>query len=204
MADRLIRWGAAVSVCTVTAIAAVISYTHTHEMVVRHGKSGAAAMALPLTVDGLIATCSLVLLDHARRHKHRPWHAWALLALGVAATVGANIAHGLDHGPIGALVAGWPALVAVGSFELLTRLLHNPPNNPACSSPPGAREHAPDRSSDGRRECGEQEPAVAQARQHFAEELAAGRLPSVRALKRELQLGHTRAAHVHDQLTRRP
>src|ERR1017187_1842535 len=34
-------------------------------------------------------------------------------------TVSANLAHGLGHGPIGALVSVWSALALVGSFELL-------------------------------------------------------------------------------------
>jgi hypothetical protein len=35
------------------------------------------------------------------------------------------VAHGLDHGPIGALVSAWPALALVGSFELLMLLTRN-------------------------------------------------------------------------------
>jgi hypothetical protein len=35
------------------------------------------------------------------------------------ATVGANLAHGVGHGPVGALVSAWPALALIGSFELL-------------------------------------------------------------------------------------
>lgn len=121
--DLVIRWAAAVAVMVVTGIAAVISYNHAHELVQQHGESGWTAAALPITVDGLIATCSLVLLDCARRDRTPPWHAWVLLGAGVVATVGANIAHGLAHGWVGAVVAGWPALVAVGSFELLIRLV---------------------------------------------------------------------------------
>ena len=34
-------------------------------------------------------------------------------------TVSANLAHGLGHDPIGALVSAWSALALVGSFELL-------------------------------------------------------------------------------------
>jgi hypothetical protein len=39
------------------------------------------------------------------------------------ATVGANLAHGVGHGPVGALVSAWPALALVGSFELLMMLI---------------------------------------------------------------------------------
>lgn len=201
-ADRLIRWGAALSVCAVTAIAAVISYAHAYELVAEHGESGVAARVLPLTVDGLIATCSLVLLDCARRHRPAPRHAWALLAAGVAATLGANIAHGAGHGVIGALVAGWPALVAVGSFELLTRLLRSRSAGSDSERVP-VREHEVDGPAPGAPEClDDADPMVERAREQFADVLAAGRLPSIRALKRELHLGHDRATRVRVTLAR--
>jgi hypothetical protein len=41
-----------VSVSTVTAIAAAISYGHAHQLVVRYGVTGLGAYALPLTIDG--------------------------------------------------------------------------------------------------------------------------------------------------------
>ena len=31
------------------------------------------------------------------------------LGAGIVATVGANLAHGVGHGPVGALVSAWPA-----------------------------------------------------------------------------------------------
>jgi hypothetical protein len=43
--------------------------------------------------------------------------------VGIVATVGANLAHGLGHGPVGALVSAWPALALVGSYELLMLLI---------------------------------------------------------------------------------
>jgi hypothetical protein len=41
------------------------------------------------------------------------------------ATIGANLAHGLGHGPVGAMVSAWPALALVGSFELLMLLIRS-------------------------------------------------------------------------------
>ena len=41
-----------------------------------------------------------------------------LLGLGIIATLVANVAHGLGDGIIGALVAAWPAVALVGSYEL--------------------------------------------------------------------------------------
>ncbi|MFI0351324.1 DUF2637 domain-containing protein [Actinomadura sp. 9N407] len=206
--DRLIRWSAALSVCAVTVIAAVISYAHAYELVARHGESGLAARVLPLTVDGLIATCSLVLLDCARRHRPAPRHAWTLLATGVAATLAANVAHGAGHGLVGAVVAGRPALVAVGSFELLIRLLRDRTGQP----PPGAIDRqetdAGERASDAGLHApadrDQPDPMVEHARERFSDLLSNGRLPSLRALKRELHLGHDRATRIQATLARRP
>jgi hypothetical protein len=50
--------------------------------------------------------------------------AWSLGA-GIVATVGANLAHGVGHGLVGALVSAWPALALVGSFELLMMLIRS-------------------------------------------------------------------------------
>ena len=46
-----------------------------------------------------------------------------LLGLGIAATLAANVAHGLGHGLIGAAVAAWPAVALVGSYELLMMVI---------------------------------------------------------------------------------
>ena len=42
-----------------------------------------------------------------------------LLGLGIAATLVANVAHGLGHGLIGAAVGAWPTVALVGCYELL-------------------------------------------------------------------------------------
>ena len=72
------------------------------------------ARLVPLTVDGLIYASSMVLLDSARRKVPVPAPARWLLGLGIGATPAANAAHGLGHGPAGAAVAAWPAVVLVG------------------------------------------------------------------------------------------
>jgi hypothetical protein len=48
-------------------------------------------------VDGLIYASSMVLLDCARREVPVPALARWLLGLGIAATLAANVAHGLGH-----------------------------------------------------------------------------------------------------------
>jgi hypothetical protein len=123
--DRLIRLTTALAVVAVASVAAIISYQHAYELVRTHGESGITARLLPFTVDGLIWAASMVVLDASRRNQRVPRLALWSLAAGIVATVGANLAHGLGHGPVGALVSAWPALALVGSFELLMLLVRN-------------------------------------------------------------------------------
>jgi hypothetical protein len=123
MTDRLIRITTALAVVAVAGVAAIISYQHAYELVTTHGETGLTAHLLPFTVDGLIWAASMVVLDARRRHHPVPPLAKGSLAVGIVATIGANLAHGLNHGTIGALVSAWPALALVGSFELLMLLI---------------------------------------------------------------------------------
>ena len=71
-----------------------------------HGETGWIGRLVPLTVDGLIDASSMVLPGSARREAPVPALARWLPGLGIAATLAANVAHGLGHGPVGAAVAG--------------------------------------------------------------------------------------------------
>jgi Protein of unknown function (DUF2637) len=109
----LIRITTALAVVAVAAVAATISYQHAYELVRSHGESGATARLLPFTVDGLIWAASMVILDSSRRSQPVPRLAAWSLAVAIVATIGANLAHGLGHGPIGAVVSAWPALALI-------------------------------------------------------------------------------------------
>jgi hypothetical protein len=121
--DRLIKWSAVAVVVAVAAIAAVVSYSHALALVEGHGETGTGARLMPLTVDGLIYASSMALLASARWRCRPPPLAYGLLALGIGATLAANVAHGLAHGPAGAAVAAWPAVSLVGSYELLMMII---------------------------------------------------------------------------------
>ena len=60
----------------------------------------------------------MVVLDASRRNPPVPRLAAWSLGAGIVAAVGANMAHGMGHGPVGALVSAWPALALVGAFKL--------------------------------------------------------------------------------------
>jgi Protein of unknown function (DUF2637) len=116
--DRLPRITTALAVVAVALVAAMISYRHTYGLVRSHGESGVTARLLPFTVDRLIRAASVVVLNASRRGRPVPRLATWSLGAGIVATVGANLAHGVGHGPVGALVSAWPTLALVGSFEL--------------------------------------------------------------------------------------
>ncbi len=129
MTERLIRVTTALAVIAVASVAAIISYQHAYELVRTHGQAGLTARLLPFTVDGLIWAASMAVLDASRRNQRVPPLALWSLSAGIVATVGDNMAHGLGHGPIGALVSAWPALALVGSFELLMLLVRTTNRN---------------------------------------------------------------------------
>jgi hypothetical protein len=137
-----------------------------------------------LTVDGLIYASSMVMLGSARRKVWVPALARRLLGVGIAATLAANVAHGLGHGPSGAVVAAWPAVALVGSYELLMVIIRSTQvpagmaAGPRASSAPG------------------NDPLQAQAAEEFAGEVADGRVPSVRAIRARLHVGQPRAQRV--------
>jgi hypothetical protein len=105
---------------------------------------------------------------YAARHRlPAPSLARWLLGLGIAATLTANMAQGWSHGPVGAVVAAWPAVSLVGSYELLVWLIRaagaleqGPPAQPGrngapCCAP--ARPLPAATAGDGRRSRRERE-----------------------------------------------
>ena len=116
--DRAIRLSTAVAVLAVAGIAAYISYWHAYAVVRAHGGSGITARLEPATIDGLVYASSMVVLSAARHRVPVPSLARWLLGLGIAATLTANMAQGWSRGLVGAVVAAWPAVSLVGSYEL--------------------------------------------------------------------------------------
>src|SRR5580693_7468989 len=121
--DRAIRLSTAAAVLAVAGIAAYVSYWHADAVVRAHGESGITARLEPATIDGLVYASSMVVLYAARHRVPVPSLARWLLGLGIAATLTANMAQGWSHGLVGAVVAAWPAVSLVGSYELLVWLI---------------------------------------------------------------------------------
>ena len=121
--DRAIRVSTAVAVLAVAGVAAYVSYWHAYAVVCAHGESGITARLEPATIDGLVYASSMVNLYAARHRLPVPALARWLLALGIVATLAANMAQGWSHGPVGAVIAAWPAVSLVGSYELLVWII---------------------------------------------------------------------------------
>src|SRR6266536_2253793 len=121
--DRAIRLSTAAAVLAVAGIAAYVFYWHAYAVVRAQGETGITARLEPATIDGLVYASSMVVLYAARHRVPVPSLARWLLALGIAATLTANMAQGWSHGPVGAVVAAWPAVSLVGSYELLVWLI---------------------------------------------------------------------------------
>jgi hypothetical protein len=76
------------------------------------GTGSAIRWSTAVAVIGVAAVAAVVSYEHR----------W-LLVLGIAATLAANVAHGFGHGWAGAVVAAWPAVALVGSYELLMLII---------------------------------------------------------------------------------
>ena len=174
------------AVVGVAAIAAVASYEHAYALVRAHGEVGWTGRMVPLTLDGLIYASSMVMLDSARRKTQVPALARWLLGLGIEATLAANVAHGLGHGPVGAMVAAWPAVALVGSYELLMKIIRGAQTQAVMSSA-----HANGYATD---------PLQERAAAVFAADLGADRVPSIRAIRAALHVGQPRAQRLRGYL----
>jgi hypothetical protein len=122
-------------------------------------------------------------LDASRRGQPVPRLAAWSLATGICATVGANLAHGVGHGPVGALVSALPALALVGSFELLMMLIRTRRGTRANDAEPELRyQPAPSLDLEASREL----PVAPTLEQTVRGRYEAGH--SQRAIARELNI----------------
>jgi Protein of unknown function (DUF2637) len=121
----------ALAVLLVAAIAAVISYQHVVAPAIRYGQPPLAAYLLPVSIDGLVAVSSLVMLRAARIGVSAPWLARTGLVLAVIATLACNVGYGVAHGWPGALLSGWPAVAFVVAAETAITMTRQRPAAPA-------------------------------------------------------------------------
>jgi Protein of unknown function (DUF2637) len=133
--DTVITWAMTATVAVVAVDAAIVSYSHIYALATGSPGSGVETgiqpRLLPLSIDGVIAEASLVLLFAARHKLDAPRLARFMLAFGIAATVAANVVHGLPssllppvaHVVISAFLSAWPAGAFIGSVEMAMQLV---------------------------------------------------------------------------------
>jgi hypothetical protein len=100
-ADKLTRITAVLAAVAVTAVAAMISYEHTVDVVTRHGAAGLTGHLYSVVIDGPIVVASMVIADSARRRIPAGALAWVMLAAGIVATITVNLLSGTEYGILG-------------------------------------------------------------------------------------------------------
>jgi Protein of unknown function (DUF2637) len=196
--DRALRASAAIVVLAVAAFAAVVSYSHIYDLGSAHGQAGVAARLLPLSVDGLILAASLVMLLEARAARTAPTLARVMLGLGVAATVAANVGFGAADGLIGAAISAWPAISFIGCAELLIGSIRRTRPVPVNANTSGQGVPAVSGELPGAVVVPDQ--LWVQAASVFSDDLAAGRIPSIRAIRSRMHVGQSRAQQIRGHL----
>ncbi|WP_026118124.1 DUF2637 domain-containing protein [Nocardiopsis salina] len=96
----------------------VVSYGHIRTFAIEAGAAPWEAAVIAVTVDALVVL-SIAAIGHARSVGHTP-PAMAKIALvvGIVATTGANVHHGLGYGWAGIVVSLWVPVAAELAYQL--------------------------------------------------------------------------------------
>jgi hypothetical protein len=105
------------AVLSVALVAAIASYEHMRALAELAGE-GWRSWLLPISVDGLAVAASMTMLVRRRAGERSGALAWAALLLGLGASLAANVA-AAEPTLVGRLVAAWPPLGLLLSYELL-------------------------------------------------------------------------------------
>ena len=125
-----------------------------------------------------------MLLHEARNDWDAPRLARFMLWLGIAATMGANIAYGAGYGLLGALISAWPAVAFIGSVEIAMQQVRR-------ARAPGAAATVPEVPGD-----------VGQAvRTAYAASVAAGQPLSQRAMAERFGLSRHKVSQLITTIT---
>ena len=117
MVPGWVRWTTTGAVLAVALVAAVASYEHMRALAETAGE-GWRAWLLPISVDGLAVAASMTMLVRRRAGQPSGALAWAALLLGLGASLAANVA-AAEPTVQGRLVAAWPPVALLLSYELL-------------------------------------------------------------------------------------
>jgi hypothetical protein len=131
------------SVLAVALVAAVASYEHMRALAELAGE-GWRSWLLPVSVDGLAVAASMTMLVRRRAGQGAGVLPWVALLLGLGASLAANVA-AAEPTVVGRLVAAWPPVGLLLSYELLLQQ-----HNHSTRGGPGVQTfHSGARSLDG-------------------------------------------------------
>jgi hypothetical protein len=105
------------AVVAVAAVAAIASYEHMRALGAVAGE-GWRSWLLPISVDGLAVGASMTMLVRRRAGLRAGVLPWTALLLGLGASLAANVA-AAEPTVVGRLVAAWPPVGLLLSYELL-------------------------------------------------------------------------------------
>lgn len=219
--DITIRRGTTAIVAAVGLFAGTDSYVHVYGLARDWHQNIIAAAFLPLTADGVVLAASAVKLIASRRSGDIPASAQAWFWTGTLATLAGNGASGWPHGAGAALLALWPVLAYIGCMEMLTWMMHHLGPQPKRAASPAAPRPAtsfasidairpPAAPEPGDAPAGESvrtyaprrplEELCAEARDKFADALAAGSIPGQRKVATTLNVGPGKADQIREHL----
>jgi hypothetical protein len=143
--DRGAARTAASGVVLVAITAAVVSFSHVRSVAMDAGETELTSWLLPISIDSAVVAAVSVLLADSRAGRRPARLTWLLLALGLAASLAANIASAQPDLTARA-VAAWPPVALALGIEVLAGLARR--SDPeAVESPREFRPWAPDRAS---------------------------------------------------------
>jgi hypothetical protein len=119
--DKKAARTASFGVILVAVTAAVISFSHVRALALRAGESELTSWLLPVSIDGAVVAAVSVLLADSRAGRRPAPLTWLLLALGLAASLAANVASA-EPTPTARAVAAWPPLALALGIEVLAGL----------------------------------------------------------------------------------
>ena len=131
------RMTAILGVATVAATAAVISFSHVQALARAAGEPELTAWLLPLSIDGAIAAAAAVVLADSKAGRRTTFLTWLMLALGLAASLAANIASAQPTWTARAVAAWPPIALALGIEVLASMSRRSGPVAPARPGTPG-------------------------------------------------------------------
>lgn len=112
---------AAFGVVLVAVTAAVISFSHVRTVAIRAGETELTSWLLPISIDGAVVAAVSVLLADSRAGRRPASLTWLLLALGLSASLAANVASA-EPTATARTVAAWPPLALALGIEVLAGL----------------------------------------------------------------------------------